>query len=86
MIRCGSVLAAQCVVGGGSGTHAVVCVESLAALDVRMRVYSDIRCAADGSSDDQADGALRMTRRGLHFACRKTVECIGPADSFGLRK
>ena len=86
MIRCGSVLAAQYMVVVGSGTHAVVCVESLAVLAVSMAIYGDICFVVDGSSDDQADGAPRMTRRGLHFACRKTVECIGPADSFGLRK
>ena len=86
MIRCGSVLAAQYMVGGGSCTHAVVCVESLAALAVRMRVYSDIRCAADGSSDDQADGAAKTTHRDPHLACRKKVEHIGPADGFGLRR
>ena len=86
MIRCGSVLAAQCVVGGGSGTHAVVCVESLAALAVSMAIYGDICFVEDGRSNDQADGAAKTTRRDLHFACRKKVERIGPADGFGLRR
>ena len=86
MIRCGSVLAAQYVVGGGSGTHAVVCVESLAALAVSMSIYGDICFMVDSRSDDQAVGAAKTTRGGLHVACRKTVECIGPADGFGLRR
>ena len=86
MIRCGSVLAAQYVVGGGSGTHAVVCVESLAALAVSMAMYGDICCVAKGSSNAQADGAAKTRRRDLRFACTKKVECIGPADGFGLRR
>ena len=86
MIRCGSVLAAQYVVGGGSGTHAVVCVESLAALAVSMAMYGDICFVVDGSSNGHADGAANTKRRDLHFACRKKVERIGPADSLGLRR
>ena len=86
MIRCGSVLAAQCVVGGGSGTHAVVCVDSLAALAVSMAIYGDICCVADERSNVQGVGAAKTKRRGLHFACRKRLEHIGPADGFGLRR
>ena len=86
MIRCGSVLAAQYVVGGGSGTHAVVCVESVAALAVSMSIYGDICFMVDSSSDDQADGAAKTTRRDPHLACRKKVEHRGPADGFGLRR
>ena len=86
MIRCGSVLAAQYMVGGGSSNHAVVCIDSLAVLAVSMAIYGDICFVVDGSSDDQADGAAKTTHRDPHLACRKKVEHIGPADGFGLRR
>ena len=86
MIRCGSVLAAQYVVGGGSGTHAVVCVDSLGALAVSMAIYGDICCVADERSNVQAVGAANTKRGDPPLACTKKVERIGPADGFGLRR
>ena len=77
MIRCGSVLAAQCVVGGGSGKHAVVCVDGLAALAVSMAIYGDICFVADGSSNGHADGAANTKCGDPHFAWRKKEERIG---------
>ena len=82
----GSVFGPQFVQGGDSGNHRVVFVDRLVGLGVRMTIYCDTRREGDGSSDDQADGAAKTKRRDLHFACRKKVERIGPADGFGLRR
>ena len=86
MIRCGSVFGPQFVRGRGSSNHAVVCVDSLAALAVSMRIYGDICCVADGSSDDQAVGAATTMCGDPHIAWRKNVEHIRLADGFGLRR
>ena len=82
----GSVFGPQFVQGGDSGNHRVVFVDRLVGLGVRMTIYGDTCRVEDASSDDQADGAAKTKRRGLHFACRKRLEHIGPADGFGLRR
>ena len=72
--------------GGDSSNQAVVCVDSLAALAVSMAIYGVTCRAAGGYSDDQADGTANTRFGGPRLACRKTVQHIGPADGFGLRR
>ena len=72
--------------GGDSGNHRVVFVDRLVGLGVRMTIYCDTRREGDGSSDDQADGAAKTKRRDPHFAWRKNVENVEPANGFGLRR
>ena len=86
MIRCGSVHTAQFMLGEGIINDALVCLDSLAALAVSMRIYGDSSSLTDRLSDEQADSAAKTKRADSHFACRKKVERIGPADGFGLRR
>ena len=82
----GSVFGPQFVQGGDSGNHRVVFVDRLVGLGVHMTIYGDTCRAAGGGSDDQADATANTKFGGPHLACRKNVERIGPADSFGLRR